>query len=1118
MKKKLPSYQILRKIMKISLLQIALSVLCMSFSLAHDTKAQDLLNKKVTLHLKKDEVEDVLQKIEKIVGINFMYSPELIDSKRRVSIDAEDRPLAEVLTDLFSPLSINYEVSGQQILLKRKNRSSTETKVSIYPKEEIIEQAITGTVTDDKGEGLVGVSIQIKGTTRGTTTDPNGKFRISIPNEDVVLVFTSVGYLKAEVAVGKQTSLNVVLKADIGNLDEVVVVGYGTQKKSTIAGAVSDVSQKAIASNPSPNLSNSLVGQAAGIIATQRSGEPGKDASNILIRGIGTIGDSSPIYVIDGIVRSSSDFAQLNSSEIQSFSILKDAASAAVFGIRAGNGVILVTTKRGAEGKMQIDFTANVGVQERTRNPEFLNSYEYAMLYNEALANDGKQPMYSQNDLEKYRTHSSPDTHPDSDWFSVLKKSAMVRNYSISATGGSDKVRYATSAGYLKQDGIIPSNDFNRYNFRSNIDANVTSTTKLSFDLSGRDEKTNNVASEEVFRWMSGIPPNRTPIKWSNGEYSNGPSYLALPENGYRKRNIQAFRGRMELEQQLPFLKGLSIKAIASYDKTFTDNKNWTYTKIPFYNRVSDGSFVEADKGPTSLVQNHLDEQAVTLESHLNYKTTIGKSNFTGLLLYTQTKQAWNYLSASREGYTLAIDEINFGAAANRNNSGYSGSSGRQGIVGRINWAYDDKYVLETSFRADGSEQFAEGKRWGFFPSFSAGYVVSQEPFLKNSSLVDFLKLRASYGILGNDRLGDQRFLYLQSYYVSGSAVFGNANIQPAIVEGRLSNPDVTWETVKKLNVGIDATFLKGKLTAVVDYFFDKRSDILASRNLSVPSLLGIGLPVENLAKVNNKGVEVTLGHTNRLTRDLRYSMSANLTYAKNEIVFIDEAASVNPNIRRTGLSLNTQYGYRAIGLFQSQQEVDAAPKQLGNTGPGDIRYEDINKDGIINDLDRVAIGKSNTPEIIFGFNGSLHYKNFDFTFLFQGATNVNQYYEGEGAWPFFVGSGALKANLDRWTPSNPNASEPRVLIDPTNLNHAGSSFWMRDASYLRLKNVELAYNLPVDALKLGGFIKGMRIYVNANNVATWSKIQNYDPENASGRGWDYPQFRIWNAGVNFKF
>ncbi|MFV8324429.1 TonB-dependent receptor [Flavobacterium sp. ZS1P14] len=1124
MKKPVVKQRLLIRIMKITLFQFVLALVFSSVTMANSMKGQEKLDTKVTITITNMTLETALSKLEESTHVKFSYNSRMAQLNQKVSIKANEESLSTVLARILKPLNIGYtEVSNLIVLQKEsvldENSTADQTKKNQFGAV-VSEITIKGKITDKQGLPLPSATVLVKNSNKTTTADLDGNYTINASESDI-LIFSYIGFTSKEVPVSGQKMINVVLEEDIAKLDEVVVVGYGTQKRSKISGAVSEVSQKAIARNPSANLSNSLVGQATGIIATQRSGEPGKDDSNIYIRGIGTIGDSSPIYVIDGIVRSSSDFSQLSSSEIQSFSILKDAASAAVFGIRAGNGVILVTTKRGAEGKMQIDFNTSSGVQERTKNPEFLNSYEYATLYNEALANDGKPAQYSQDDLQKYLTHSSPDTHPDSDWFSVLKKTALMHNYNLSATGGTDKVRYATSFGYLKQEGIIPSNDFKRYNFRSNIDANVTNTTKLSFDVSGRDEKTNNVASEEVFRWMSGIPNNRTPIQWSNGEYSNGPSYLTLPENGYRKRNIQAFRGRMELEQQLPFIEGLSIKGIASYDKTLTDNKNWTFTKIPFFNRLSDGTFVQAANGPTSLIQNHLDEQSVTLETHLNYKKTIGKSDLTGLVLYTQTKQLWNFLGASREGYTLAIDELNFGAAANRNNNGYSGSSGRQGVVGRVNWSYDDKYVLEGSFRADGSEQFAKGNRWGFFPSFSAGYVISNESFLNNSSTIDYLKIRGSYGVLGNDRLRinnqDQRFLYLQSYNVNGSAVFGDANVQQAIVEGRLSNPNVTWETVKKLNIGFDATLWKGKLTATVDYFFDKRSDILADRNLSVPSLLGVGLPIENLAKVNNRGIEFTVGHKNNITEDLHYSMSANLTFAKNKIVFIDEAASVNPNIKRTGLSLNTQFGYHAIGLFQTQAEVDAAPTQLGNTGPGDIRYEDINSDGKINDLDRVAIGKSNTPEIIFGYNGNIQYKDFEFSFLFQGATNVNQYYAGEGAWPFFVGSNALRANLDRWTPTNTNASEPRVLVDPTNLNHAESSFWMKDASYLRLKNVELAYSLPIQALKLH-FVQGVRIYINANNVATWSKIKNYDPENGNGRGWDYPQFRIWNAGINFKF
>ncbi|SDL14271.1 TonB-linked outer membrane protein, SusC/RagA family [Catalinimonas alkaloidigena] len=972
---------------------------------------------------------------------------------------------------------------------------------------------VTGTVTDTEGQPIPGVSITVKGTTKGTVTDLNGAFELSAADNEV-LVFSFIGFLSKEIPVSGQATINVQLEEDVAQLDEVVVVGYGEQKRSDISGAVSQVEQKEIARSPAPNLSNNLVGRTAGIIATQRSGSPGDDQSNIFIRGIGTTGDASPLYVIDGIIRTARDFAQLNANEIESVSVLKDAASAAVFGVRGGNGVILVTTKRGVAGKMQIALNASYGIQERTRTPEYVGSYEWAMLYNEALVNQGQAPQYTDDDLQKYRDQSSPDTHPDTDWLSVLSTTAPMYNMGITANGGSDKVQYATSLSYLNQEGIVPSNVFKRYNFRSNIDANVTNTTKLSFDVSGRNESTNNVAAPELFRWLMSARPNLAPIKWSNGTYSSGPAYQALPENGYRNRLIQAFKGRVQLLQQLP-VEGLSLKGIASFDKTLTDQKNWTFAKTPYYTLASDGSFVEAPRGATELYSDHNDYQSITLESHLNYMHTFGRSEVSGLVLYTQTKEYWNFISGLRTGYTLGIDELDFGSAANRNNRGYSGSSGRQGVVGRLNWTYASKYILEGSFRADGSEQFAPGNRWGFFPSASVAYVISRESFLENVPMINFLKLRGSYGVLGNDRLGGARFLYLQSFYQNGTAVFGDGNVQPAIFEGRLSSPNVTWETVKKLNIGFDATLWNNQLSVTADFFYDKRSDILGQRNLSVPSLLGIDLPFENLAKVDNKGIELVLGHQNSLSEDLRYSMNANLTFARNKVIYIDEPASENPNIRRTGRPLNAQFGYRALGLFQTVEEVQNAPTQIGDIAPGDIRYEDVNGDGKIDDLDRVYIGSSNTPEIIFGYNGNLAYKNFELSLLFQGGTRVQQYYSGEAAWPFFLGtSGVLKQNLDRWTPENTDASEPRVLINADN-NHAGSSFWLRDASYVRLKNVEIAYNVPVANLK---FVQGIRVYVNANNALTWTAIENFDPENDSGRGWGYPQFRIWNAGLNINF
>ncbi len=980
-----------------------------------------------------------------------------------------------------------------------------------------LQQEVRGTVVSDKDDmPLGGVNVMVKGSQEGTITDFDGNYELTITNPDATLVFSFIGFKTNEVPINGRNVIDVRLEEDLGQLDEVVVIGYGIQARSNISGAVSEIKPTELEQNPAPNLSNALVGQTAGIIATQRSGSPGDDGSTIFIRGIGTTGNASPIYVIDGIVRSARDFSQLNANEIESFSVLKDAASAAVFGVRGGNGVILVTTKRGAEGVMQINFSSSLGVQERTRDPDLLGSYQYAQLYNEALINQGDEPRYTQEDLDRFSDQTSPDTHPDVNWLSVLNETALLKKHGISANGGSEKIRYATSLSFLDQDGIVPSNNFKRYNFRSNIDADVTSTTQLSFDLSGRDERTNNVASPELFRWLVSTAPDRYPIKWSNGTYAGGPAYLALPENGYRNRAIMALKGRIQLIQQLP-VDGLSLRGIASYDKTFTDQKNYLFPQTRSYNRLSDGSFVQQPLGTTELYQDHNDFQSITLETHLNYDQEFGNSDVSALLLYTQTEEKWQFMSAYRDQFTLAIDELDFGGVANRNNRGYSGRSARRGVVGRLNYTYNDRYIFEGSFRADASEQFAPGQRWGFFPSGSLAYIVSRESFLQNLEFLSFLKLRGSYGVLGNDRIGGARFLYLQPFNQSGNAVFGNGDVQPAIVEGSLSNPNVTWETVKKLNVGFDATFWNRNLSLTFDYFHDKRTDILGTRNLSVPSLLGVGLPVENLSKVDNKGFEVVLGHNNSIGEDFQYSVNANFTYARNEIVFIDEPETSNPNIRRTGLPIGAQFGYNALGLFQTQEEVENAATQVGDIGPGDIRYEDVNNDGVIDDLDRVYIGSANTPEIIFGLNGNFSYKNFDLAYLFQGATNVYQYYAGEAAWPFFLGtSAAYVSNLDRWTPDNRDASEPRVLIDAEN-NHASSSFWLRDASYVRLKNLELAYNIPVKTFKQT-FIQGARVYVNGNNIFTWSKIEDFDPENGDSRGWNYPQMRIWNIGMNLNF
>lgn len=1133
MKKPVVKQRLLIRIMKITLFQFVLATIFSSVTLANNVAGQGKLDTKITITISDMNLGSALSKIEKKVNVKFSYNSRMAQLNQKVNVNADDEPLSNLLNKILKPLNINYSEINNQIVLHKESAFDENTNTDYTKKNQlgtvVAEITIKGKITDGQGAPLPGATVLVKNTNKSTTTDFDGNYTITASETDI-LIFSYIGYITKEIAISGQTTINVTLNEDISKLEEVVVVGYGTQKRSDISGSVSQISQEKIAKNPTANISNALVGQTTGIIARQTTGEPGRDDSDIFIRGIGTMGNASPIYVIDGIVSSARDFSQLNSSEISSFSILKDAASAAVFGVRGGNGVILVTTKRGKEGKMQISFSSNYGIQERTRDPEFLGSYEYAKLYNEARTNNGNPVVYSDADLQKFLDGSDPDGHPSVNWMSVLNKTSAIRTNSLSASGGSDKIRYATSVSLLDQDGLLDTDNFRRVNFRSNIDADVTNTTKLSFDVSGRDEKINSVAGTEVFRWLVSAKPDLAPIKFSNGGYSGGPSYLTLPENGYRKRKNQVFHGRIQIEQQLP-IDGLSAKGIISYDKTFTDNKDWSFIKIPFYSyNKTNGTFEESlygANGPSSLYQDHNDYQSLTYEAHLNYKKKIGKNDFTGLVLYTQTEEKWDFSSARRQDFKLAIDEMRFGSAATRENDGVSGGSGRQGVVGRLNWTYNEKYILEGSFRADASEQFAPGNRWGYFPSGSFAYIISKEDFLQNATYLDFLKLRGSYGVLGNDRLRldnrDQRFLYLQQYNGGESSVFGEANVQQTIVEGRLPSPDVTWETVKKLNLGFDARFWNNKLSVTFDYFNDKRSDILWRRDLSVPSLFGASLPIENLAKVDNKGFEIELGHKNHINQDLSYAINGNFTYTKNKIIYQDEAATDNLNIQRTGQPIGSQQGLIATGLFQSQDEIDNAPPQYNDVlAPGDIRYADINgpdgvPDGVVDRYDETMIGGSFAPEIIYGFNGSLQYKNLELSFLFQGAGRIKQSYGGEAAVPFFLGTGpAYKHNLDRWTPDNPNASEPRVLLDGSQ-NRRGSTFWLKDASYLRLKNVEIAYNVPVKSLKQN-LIQSARIYVNANNVFTWTKIENFDPENSQGRGWGYPQLRIWNVGLNVNF
>jgi TonB-linked SusC/RagA family outer membrane protein len=991
-----------------------------------------------------------------------------------------------------------------------------------------VSRSISGRITDaGSGEALPGVSLVQKGTTRGTTTDTEGRYRLDISGENPVLVVSFIGYTTEELAVGNRTQLDVTLAADLQTLSEVVVVGYGQQQKANLTGSVATVKTRELVQAPVANISNALVGRLPGLIAVQSTGEPGSDGSSLLIRGVSTFGSSSaPLIVIDGIPRPDYGFSQIDPNEIESISILKDAASAAVFGVRGANGVILVTTKRGKAGKTNLNFSARTDWQMPTRMPEYLDSYNMALLLNEAYRNEGKPELYSPQALEAFRTGSNPDVYPNTDWAKeALRSSAPQQQYNLSASGGTDKIRYFVSAGHLDQQGLLEKNRFKRYNLRSNIDANVTATTRVSLDISGRaeDRQYPYKDANQTFWFLNRNRPTAAAY-YSNGLPGNyiGENPAEAPRHGYKKDMRYVFQGMASLVQQLPFVDGLSLKGVLAYDSQFRTYNQWNE---PFslynYNATTD-QYTALPTGPASLSQSFDQVTNLTTEAHVNYARTFGKHDVSALVLFTQTDTRFANLQAARANYTqTTLDQLFAGNDAFQTNTGGADQRARRGYVGRVNYAYGNRYFLEANFRYDGSENFPREKRWGFFPSFSAGWRISDEAFMRSTAkAIDFLKIRASWGRLGNDAIG--RFKYLSTYSYSQGYVFGqNPQQVKGLRQGELPNQNITWEVATSSNIGLEGSLWKGRLGFELDYFYKRTSNILTKRNLAVPATLGAQLPFENAGIQDNRGVEAALTHQNQIGA-VTINLRGNFTFVKNKVVFKDEPADKNPNIRETGRSLNQFFGYRATGLFQSQEEIDAAPKQTNSVKPGDIRYEDINGDGKIDAQDVVQIGRSTVPQVIYGFSADAQYKGLDLSLFFQGATRVNAYVDYEAAWAFYNSGKALKTHLDRWTADNPDASYPRLTTQPTANNTETSSYWLKDASYLRLKNLELGYTLPTALLEKAR-MSTLRVFVSGQNLLTFSPLKTLDPEGPgnsanSTRGGFYPQQKVYAVGINVGF
>jgi TonB-linked SusC/RagA family outer membrane protein len=1129
------------RIMKIYLLLIG-------FTLAR-TFGANVNAQTLTLSEENVKIKRVLNKIEKASDYNFFYNTNIVDVSQKISLSIEDLNIEDVLTIMFDKTDIDYNIIKQHIVLYPKDNPEIGVELSAIlnsttldsdsPKElqklqnlavnGVQQRQVSGTVTDNSGMPLPGVSIVVKGSTVGTSTDFEGNYSINVDSDSSVLSFSYIGFTPQEIVVANQTTINVSMTEDASELDEVVVVGYGTQKKTNVTSAVVSVDSEELNQSSVANVSNALVGRLPGLIATQRSGQPGANGADLLIRGISTLGNSSALVIVDGVQR---NFDQLDPNTIKTVTILKDASAAAVYGVRGANGVILVTTKRGSEGKPTFSYTSELTMVKPTQLPNYLGSYDYAVLFNEAKRNEGKAELYTDEDLEKYQTGSDPLTHPDTDWYDEgLRSSALQQQHNITISGGSKNVNYFVSGGYLSEEGLMPNVDFERFNLRSNLDFTITDRLKIALDLGGRQEERLSPTSSvgTFFSGLSRLAPN-TIAYYPNGLPGSG-AFGGNPieeakNGGNRTATDMILFGNLSFDYQIPFVKGLSLKGYTAIDRLYRTVKTIEKTYEVYDYDPNTGEYTPSTLGQSSVEEYYFEgapnsgsgtpDPTITYNATLNYDNTFGKHQVTGLLGAEKAINRRRWFGTKRLNLTSdELPQISLADSGTATNTGNARSNARLGYLARFTYAYDAKYLLEGSFRYDASENFAKEQRWGFFPSFSAGWRISQEPFMANVSFIDELKLRGSWGRLGNDRIS--QFQFLDTFDFSGSYIVGGNPVQ-TIRPGVIPNTAVTWETATIKNIGFNLEVLERKLAVEFDYFSKRTEDILIPPTAIVPGFVGAALPDENFGIVDNKGFEFSIDYRNTIGEDIFYWAKANYTNAKNERVEIGEPENVSDNLRQTGTPINTRFGLIADGLFQSQAEIDAHADQsgYGAIAPGDIRYKDVNGDGVINDDDRADIGVVGPPNAIFGFSFGASYKGFDFSAQFQGAHDFNVYLSEEAAFPFFNGGKVLEDHLDRWTPDNPDARFPRVLTEDTN-NRVVSSFWLQNANYVRFKNVEIGYSFPEGILSALNLTK-LRLYLSGLNLYTWTDIVNFDPEAPSGRGAFYPQTQSYTLGLSVGF
>ena len=1072
---------------------------------------------RLSFNFKETSIEDVLDEIEKNSEFFFLYNKKLVDVERKVSINVDDRKINEILDEMFRGSDIVYTVVDRQIVLANKNDKS------------VIDQAsrqlnVTGKITAASGDPLPGVTIVIKGTTTGTITDIDGNYTLPGVKPNSVLIFSFVGYKTQEVLVDKEV-VNLALVEDAIGLEEVVAVGYGMQKKETLTGSISKVDGGEIAKSPSINISSSLAGKLPGLIINQRTGTPGAETLNILVRGAGTFNDNSPLIVIDGVPRDNI-LERLNPEDIESVTVLKD-ASAAIYGARAANGVILVTTKEGSQNKPLFNLSYSYGITNPTVIPDMMDAVLFAQVYNEAeWYRQGRPdkstfvPFYSEAAIQKYRDGSDPLLYPNTDWTAVtLKNNPYQQRFNFQASGGSEKMRYLLSFGMSDQDGnyVNKPDSYKQYNTRVRVDADLTKNLTVGANISAifenRSESngTDFVTILQANPTLVAIYPNGL---IAPGRLGNNP--LLSNQRGYIKTNNDPITTTFTASYKIPFIKGLTLDASYNYDlrnqfqKSFSKPYTYYEYNVQTYEYDSHTSVI-----PIEVTDTYSRWTTSLANFRISYKTTIKEAhNFSAMVGTEQQKQTYSYAMAYRKNFVSpAIPQINVGSTdpEDLKNGGSASESAYNNFFGRVNYNYKSKYLFEFVCRYDGSQIFPEGNRYGFFPAVSAGWRISEEKFMANLKFINELKLRGSYGELGNDRVNP--YQYMQAFQFGHNYVIGGGDVA-GIYSSVLPNPDITWEVSKKMDFGLNAILWDRLLGAEITVFNEKRSNILLAPTLSVSKISGFpGLPDLNIGKVENQGFEVVLTHQNAIGA-LTYSVNGNVSFARSKIIYMDETPPAETYQAETGHPLGSGLYYKSDGIFNTQEELDNYPHSTG-TQVGDIKVVDLNDDGTINGDDRYRTNNSERPEYVFGLTTTFQYKGFDLALFFQGQTNVYSY---DGSVDEFgqqdLDNGLVYRATNRWTINNQeNATMPRA----DDWQPGTTDFFLYDATFIRLKNLELGYSLPDNFLSKTG-LKSIRVFFNGTNILTWAnEITWRDPE-MSGSITSYPPLRVFSFGVNVKF